>query len=279
MGSGSSSRGAQTHEDEPVEAAHVEPACANALVEHYERFFGAQNIIVYHERKSLGVHVDLYIYPPTEDRPFITAATIGMSALPLEESGLCEHCREHGNVLKHRTELLMYLDPNWDFDGFVGWYPLLMMAFVARAPHLEDFSIGSGISYEFPEDLIVEGSLLTNGYIIKPWFENLDGNNWKEFSDIALPNGDVCNLYWLVPITTVECYVKRSKGTGALNELLIDKDYFLFDIDRECYASYENRAQRRAREKAQRTRAKRRPHRSVNDLICMGCGHNNEQHA
>lgn len=154
-----------------------------------------------------------------------------------------------------------------------------MMAFIARAPHLEDFSIGSGISYEFPENLTAEGSLLTNGYIIKPWFENLAGDNWEEFSDIELPNGDVCNLYWLVPITTVECYIKRSKSCQALNKLLIDKDYFLFDIDRECYASYENRAQRRAREKAQRTRAKRRPNTSVNDLVCMACGHNREQHA
>jgi hypothetical protein len=154
-----------------------------------------------------------------------------------------------------------------------------MMAYIARSPHLDDFSIGSGISYEFPEKLVVEGSLLTNGYIIKPWFENVDGTGWEEFSDMVLPNGDVCNLYWLVPITTVECYVKQSKDTRALNKLLLDKEYFLFDIDRECYASYENRAQRRAREKAQRSRAKRRPLTSVDDLVCMACGHNNEQHA
>ncbi len=70
--------------------------------------------------------------------------------------------------------------------------------------------------------------------------------------------------------------MKRTDGPGALNELLIENSYFTLDIDRRCFVSPENRAQRRAREKVQRLRAKRPLSKSVYDLECIACGHHNE---
>lgn len=264
------------HPEKSLEAAHVTESYANALEAHYERFFGIPSRIVLHEIRSLGVHVDTYIYPPTEDRPFTTAATVGMSALPLETSMVCEVCRETleaiGSIPQRRSELLMYLDPNWDFDDPAGLYPILMMAYVARTPHVDGHSFGWAMTYEFPERIVPEGSLLTDGYVSKAIFENTDGD-LEDFARLQMPDEEICNFFWLIPITRAECYVKRTQGPPALSEILFENDYFLFDLDRQCFVEHENRAQRRARAKAQRTRAKRRPLTSVNELRCMDCGH------
>jgi hypothetical protein len=121
------------------EAAHVTESNANALMEHYERFFGARTNIVIHEIKSTGVHVDTYLYNPTEDRPFITAATIGMSALPVETAHVCENCKGHGSAPKYRSELVIYFEPTWDHGDLISRYPLAIFAHICRGVSLESY--------------------------------------------------------------------------------------------------------------------------------------------
>jgi hypothetical protein len=228
------------------------------------------------EKVSLRVKIDIYLFPPTEERPYITAATVGMSALPLGGYPICEECAAASKkVHEHRSELLIYLDPNWDFGDLICRYPLLMMTYLARQPHLRDKDFGSGLSYEFPHEMVPEGSLLTNGYIMRPALEVLEGD-FESFATVSLPDGPPCDLYWMIPITTAECYVKRTQGREALTELLLNNEYFCLDIDRQCYVEAENRHQRRAREKAQRTRAKQRPHTSLYEMTCEACGHSHD---
>ena len=62
-------------------------------------------------------------------------------------------------------------------------------------------------------------------------------------------------MYWVVPLTEPECYIKRDKGSEAINVLLDSVDQITLDVDRSCLVSYENRGQRRAREKAQKRRS------------------------
>jgi hypothetical protein len=259
-----------------TEVAYVPRANAEALLAHYERFFGPVSPVLVHEEKSAEIHLDTYFYAPTSDRPFITAATIGMSALPIETSHICEGCKNHGPFPKNRHEILMYLDPNWDFDDLVSRYSLLMMNYVAREPHVGDRSFGWGLSYQFPEELVPEGSLLENGFVMRPLFElfwSTDPEEIDDFMNVQLPEAEeVCQLNWLVPITRAECYIKRTEGPASLHEFLMDNDYFVFDVDRQCFVEYENRAQRRAREKAQRNRAKRHPVLPLSKLTCEHCG-------
>jgi Suppressor of fused protein (SUFU) len=297
MGAGSPSDDLRDeHREGPPQAVHITESYADALEAHYKSFFGIPSRIVLHEIRSLCVHVDTYIYPPTEDRPFTTAATVGMSALPLETSMVCAACRAAleaaGTTPQRRSELLMYLDPNWDFEDPAGLYPILMLAYVARAPHIDAHAFGWGMTYGFPRNLVPEGSLLTDAYVMNPIFENAAADDdddedddddddeeeeeeeeEEDFATLNMPDGEVCNIFWLIPITRAECYVKRTEGPGALNEILAENEYFLFDLDRKCFVEYENRAQRRARAKAQRRRAKRRPLAPVNELRCMDCGH------
>lgn len=263
-----------------------------ALSAHYERYFGTGLDVTYHEIRSEKVHLDVYIYPPTPNRPFITAATVGMSALPLcqiesdapDENGhdqgakgdghkSCEHEHEHEKA--DRAELIMYLDPNWDFGSNYGYVPLLLLKFIARYPHVTNTTFGWGLSISIPEEFIIDGSLLTEVYAETPLFENLEGE-LSDFFHLDLPGSSGCHIYWIVPITMAECYVKRTDGVKVIRKLLIDNDYFAVDIDRPCLVSEENRAQRRARARAQRLRAKRMPSKSVYSLECMAHPHHHE---
>ncbi len=271
-----SRRGSKAKDGAEPEAARVTKADGAALLAHYERYFGEPSHLLIGEKESLGVKIQIHLFPPSDDRPFITAATTGMSALPLDEYPLCENCATHGGH-KHRAELIMYLDPKWDFDDLICRYPLLMMTYIARIPHLQEKYFGPGLSFEFPSEMVPEGSLLTNGFATLPIFEaEEDDENlekFNKFKTVKLSGKKTCDLYWFIPITTAECYVKRTEGSGPLIDLLAENDYFWLDIDRKCFVEPENRHQRRAREKAQRARAKRNPHTSVYELTCEVCGH------
>jgi hypothetical protein len=275
--SAASRRGSGAQGSAKSEAAHVTKADETALLAHYERCFGEPSNLLIGEKESWGVHIEIHLFPPNDDRPFITAATIGMSALPLDEYPLCENCATAHGSHKHRAELIMYFDPNWDFDDLICRYPLLMMTYVARTPHLQEKYFGSGLSFAFPSEMVPEGSLLTNGFVTLPFLEAQEDDEnlekFDKFKSVKLSGKKTCDLYWLIPITTAECYVKRTQGSGPLVDLLAENEYFCLDIDRECFVEPENRHQRRARERAQRTRAKRRPHTSVYELTCEVCGH------
>lgn len=251
-----------------------------ALSEHYERYFGTSLEMIYHEIKSEKIHLDVYIYPPTPDRPFITAATVGMSALPLrqpdsDESDEHDEADEHKHDKADRAELIMYLDPNWDFGLNYGYVPLLVLKFIAKYPHVTNTTFGLGLSFSIPDDFVIEGSLLTDVYAESPLLENLEGEV-SDFFHLDLPGASPCHIYWLVPITMAECYVKRTEGAKVIRELLVENDYFAMDIDRPCLVSEENRAQRRVRARAQRLRAKRLPSKSVYSLECIDHPHHDE---
>lgn len=187
-----------------------------------------------------------------------------------------------------RAELITYLSPDWDFATNIGFIPTILLHYVARYPHVQhDHSLGLGDSFEAPFRPIVEGSLLTDLYVRNPVLENLDVSvqsakesrmGMEEFSHVNFPSGDFCHLFWLIPITLAECYIKQSEGPHALDIILTDNSNFILDIDRPCYVAPENRAQRRAREKVQRLRAKRPPLKSVYDLECMMHGHGQRNH-
>lgn len=258
--------GKRPPEKSPGDAVRVSEAHFDALSEHYEKWFGAPNVIIYHERLSEAVHLDTLIYPPTETRPHITAATIGMSSRPV-------NCG-HGH--KMRAELLMYLKPNWDFGSPIGHIPISLLHYVARYPHAEGDSFNTGYTYEAPYRPIIEGSLLTDLFIRRPVYENM-GGEFDDFAKCSLPNGKVCGLNWLIPITMEECYVKRSDGVEALAEILTDNNYFTLDVDRRSFVGSENRHQRRAREKAQRLREKRPPAKGWGELECIAHGYHHER--
>jgi hypothetical protein len=225
-----------------------------ALEEHYSSAFGVEPRIVLHEAQSFGVHVDTYVYEATDKRPFLTLATIGMSARAMRPpEGLEEFTH---------AECLIYVDADWDIDSTIGPAPDEMLRDVARIAHVTDSWIFDGHTIEAREGQpLVPGTLLTD--ILVRWAPEP-----QDLQHFVLPNGSPCHFLWAVPITPAECYVVRTKGSHRVTELLDTDSYRLLDVDRACLVSPESRPQRRARKAAQKTRARMPRLTTVQQIPC-----------
>jgi hypothetical protein len=231
----------------------------HALADHYTQYFGPPHM-VFHEKVSSLVHIDTYIFPATETRPYMTLATAGMSALPMTLP------KEVPKQFSH-DEVLLYLDYDWDFEAAIGYLPMTILRNVARYPHEFKTWLGPGhtIGQEGRVEPIMEASLLTDVLLRHPVLEE------PPFAHVDLPGGNPCHFLWVVPLTVAESYVKRTDGTEAVEGLLSNAGIVTLDVDRECLVSVETRQQRRARVRAQRARSLRPRLKTVMELECEVC--------
>lgn len=107
-----------------------------AIEAHVERHIGSIGN-VFHELISPLVHIDILCVPPTDERPFHTLVTCGMSAKPMSvppeiESRLGFDARY--------AELLVCLPPEWKLDEAsfrdeANYWPIRWLKTLARLPH------------------------------------------------------------------------------------------------------------------------------------------------
>jgi hypothetical protein len=236
-----------------LEALAAERAREQALLQHYDEYIGARNDILICQREP-GLHLDTYTFKPTQGRPYITLATVGMSARKMNTPEEFVHL--------NRVELITYVEPAWDFDSPLGQLPFHILMASAEYP----FRHNTWLSYDHtiaadgrPQ---VPGSLLTVPYFRAPPEE--DG-----FHHLDFPDGSSCHFLWDLQITDAELYVKATQGVEELDRRLDEAQVHVLDIDRPCLVSTENRAQRRAREKARRLRARVPRVRTVQQVQCQ----------
>ena len=170
---------------------------------HYRQFFGAVEPRVMHSTDIKPVHVDVYEYPPTAERPFYTLVTGGMSDAP---QSFPEN-RPEG--LADRAELLMYVSEpqGWMFNVLKG---------LAEYPHEAGNCLHWGHTVPNGKPMTAKPSLLTSYLFRKPSAED------AEFSPLYL-NGDLVDFLWLVPITEAEREYAVKHGSKSLNQLMDKK--------------------------------------------------------
>ena len=88
--------------------------------------------MVFHEIVSEYAHIDLHIIKPTNERPFHTVITSGMSDRPMVVPEGAEECR--------LAELVISLPPDWPMDeksweNERHWWPFRWLKQLARFPH------------------------------------------------------------------------------------------------------------------------------------------------
>lgn len=227
-----------------------------ALLAHYDCLIGARRPVLTCIREK-GFHLDIHLFEPTAGRPYITLATVGMSFRSMKVPSAV------GEEPRDRVELVMYLQPEWDFDSPVGAAPLEALSLTARYPWQHDTYFSPGDSIPPGDRLAVPGSLLTATFFGKPpknpAFQHLD------FGD---GDGTICHFLWEIPITDAELYLKLNEGPEAFEQRLHEAGYRTLDVDRQCLASDESRGQRRAREKALRRRDKLPKKRTFKQVAC-----------
>ena len=160
--------------DRPFQAAtHGEPGIREAIEAHLEEHLGPSES-VFHEIVSDLVHIDVYIWTPTDDRPMYTFVTVGMSDLPMTVPA---DARRAGAA--PRAELMICLPPTWPvriddlsvapWDDEDAYFPIRWLKQLARLPHEYKTWLGFGHTIpngDPPEPLATTTSLC--GWVLLP---------------------------------------------------------------------------------------------------------------
>ncbi len=179
------------------------------ISEHIQKFLGPVGM-VFHEIISDKVHIDIHWVEATEERPYHTLITSGMSDKKMNIPEGVEH--------PGYAELCICLPKEWkisedDFKDNNNYWPVLWLKYLARFPH----EYNSWLSW---------GHTIPNGDPVEPFAENTGLNAMmllpsilftEDFHQLKLENKSI-NFYSLIPLYQEELKLKLDKGVEALFE-------------------------------------------------------------
>lgn len=199
------------------------------IEKHIEKHLGAPDT-VFHELISDQVHIDVHIIAPTEERPFYTLITSGMSDKPMNAPEGAEEFRY--------AELMVCLPPDWpmsqeewkkDEDSF---WPIQSLKFLARFPHEFDtwlcmnHTVPNGDPAEFYGDTKFCCALIGPASTAP-----------EEFWELKVSEDKCINFFGLYFIYREEMDLKMKKGADALWDLLEKQNVTeLLDVKRKNVA-------------------------------------------
>jgi Suppressor of fused protein (SUFU) len=207
------------------ESPHGEE-CIEQISNHIEQYIGKINS-VFHELVSDTVHIDVHHVMPTQDRPYHTLVTSGMSDLPM-------NVPEDVNSTRY-MELMVTLPEAWElseqsFKDEVWYWPVRQLKYLARFAHKYNtwFAWGHTIPNGDPAEPYADNTMMS-GIIILPSL-----NVPEEFRSLKINDTRTIEFYSLVPLYPEEMNFKLNKGSDALLDKF-DKYGFsdIIDINRK----------------------------------------------
>ena len=170
---------------------------------HYKRFFGPLTQNVVHSTDVKPVHIDIYQFAPTSQRPYWTLITGGMSD---ERQIQPENCDDY---MSPRAEILMYVrgPQEWMFNVLKG---LAEMPFEKGTCLHWWHTIPNGMP------MTAKPSLLTS-FFLPPYFEP------PGFTEFTL-DGDRVDFLWMIPITEAERQYAVKHGSQELEKRFEDAE-------------------------------------------------------
>lgn len=176
---------------------------------HIEKHIGKIHMI-FHELVSEQVHIDVHWVKPTNERPFHTLITSGMSDKPMNTPEGVKEC--------DFAELSICLPADWkiseeDFKDERNYWPIRWLKFLARFPH--EYNTWFGYGHTIP-----------NGDPAEPFADNTQLNTMillptivfsEEFHTLKLKDKSI-DFYTIIPLYTEEVNLKMKKGVDALFE-------------------------------------------------------------
>lgn len=219
------------HKAPTTEPPIVAPHSDNlpAIEAHISRHLGVP-ATVFHELVSTTVHIDVHVVQATQERPWTTLITSGMSDIPMTTPEEATDCRF--------AELMIRLPACWPlseeaFKDEKNYWPVRCLKILARFPHeyqtwlYHGHSVPNGNPPEpFAPDTPFAGMILTI-----PWQEN------EAFSTLRLPDGTPIRFWSLIPVHPSEMEFKLTYGCDALFEKLAAAGHSdLFNPSRQAVA-------------------------------------------
>jgi len=165
---------------------------------HYERFFGPITQPIMHSTDVKPVHIDIYQFEPTRDRPFWTLISSGMSNERQIEPDDC------ADYMSPRAEILLYVPKpqGWMFSVLKG---------LAEMPFEDSTFLHWWHTVPNGMPMTATPSLLTSYFFLPPYFEP------EGFTDLRL-DGDRVDFLWMIPITEAEREFAMKHGSQELEK-------------------------------------------------------------
>ncbi len=169
---------------------------------------------VFHEIESQDIHVDIAVIPPTEDKPYYTLVTMGLSAYKMHTP----HDLDGQNL--EYAEIFVRLPADWQVgEEDENWYwPIRTLKMLAHLPFDNRTWLGWGHTIQCSEDL-------------EPVSENckfvcmiLKHPNGNERATATLESGKIINFYEMIPIYLEEMKYKFKIGAEYLFELFTPEE-------------------------------------------------------
>lgn len=189
------------------ESAHGEE-CIEEISDHIEKYIGEVDV-VFHELLSDTVHIDIHHVKPTQDRPFHTLITSGMSDIAMKVPD--------GSDINPHMELMITLPSEWKIsnDAFKDecWYwPIRQLKFLARFPHKYDswFGWGHTIPNGDPAEAFAENTKFTGVMLATSL------NVPEEFIELKIGDEKNIQFFSLIPLYEEEMNLKLQKGSDEL---------------------------------------------------------------
>lgn len=181
-----------------------------ALSQHIETCLGEIDI-VYHELLSDLVHIDVHRIPPTDERPYCTLITTGMSDLPMTAPAELDDVQY--------AELMVNLPPDRpldqeDFEDENNYWPVRLLKMLARFPHEYETWLGVGhtVPNGDPPEPYAEETQFCCALLLPP----IDAA--EEFQTCEVSPGKIVNFYAVIPLYREEIDFKLKRGLDPLLE-------------------------------------------------------------
>ena len=201
--------------ERPLGVAEMDEEALEAIDRHLRKYVG-EPANVFHEIVSETVHIDVHIIAPSDERPFYTLATTGMSHLPMTVPPGAEDFRY--------AELILSLPPDWtpgplwesDMNDERLYWPIRLLKMLARLPHTFDTWLGFGhtIPNGDPPAPYAPDTELCCGLVLTPVTVP------EEFTSLTVRPDKTIHFYAVVPLYESEMHYKLKKGTEALIDCL-----------------------------------------------------------
>jgi hypothetical protein len=211
--------------DREFELAIGDEQTIERISRHIEEHLGpVANVL--HEVISDLVHIDVHVVEPTDERPFYTLVTSGMSDRPMTVPPQCEELRF--------AELMISLPADWPmtqeaFRQQDVYWPVRGLKFLARFPHEYQswLSWGHTIPNGDPPEPLADNTELCCLLLLSPVHAP------EGFNSLAIDHEKTVNFFSVIPLYREEMEYKLERGVEALVERFVEHEVTeLLDIQR-----------------------------------------------
>ncbi|MEO0797057.1 MAG: suppressor of fused domain protein [Verrucomicrobiota bacterium] len=180
------------------------------ITDHIEKHIGPIES-VFHELVSDAVHIDVHVIAPSNNRPFYTLVTSGMSDRPMNAPAGREDFRY--------SELMICLPANWpmsqeDWQIHDNYWPVHLLKFMARFPHQQDTWYWSQhtVPNGDPPAPYADNTGMCCAMLAPPLTAP------EEFRKLTVNRNKTIHFQAIVPLLLDEMDLKLKKGAEALME-------------------------------------------------------------